>query len=104
MSDSRRQLWARRMGRYRASSLTVNEFCRREGVSVPAFTCGERSSRQRLPSPASFPSPCRKASLYHTSRKMKWELVGMDCRARLDFRKFDAKHWRRSLTAASPFQ
>ncbi len=37
MSDSRRQLWARRMGRYRASSLTVNEFCRREGVSVPSF-------------------------------------------------------------------
>lgn len=37
MSDSRRLLWARRMGRYRASSLTVNEFCRREGVSVPSF-------------------------------------------------------------------
>ncbi len=37
MSDSGRQSWARRMDRYRACSLTVNEFCRREGVSVPSF-------------------------------------------------------------------
>lgn len=37
MSDSGRHLWARRMDRYRACSLTVNEFCRREGVSVPSF-------------------------------------------------------------------
>jgi|LakMenEpi13Sep09_1017268.scaffolds.fasta_scaffold16115_2 transposase len=37
MSDSRCQLWAGRMKRYRASSLTVHEFCRREGVSVPSF-------------------------------------------------------------------
>jgi hypothetical protein len=37
MSVSRHQLWARRMDRYQACSLTVKEFCRREGVSVPSF-------------------------------------------------------------------
>lgn len=37
MSLSRRDVWTQRLARYRASSLTVKEFCRRERVSVPCF-------------------------------------------------------------------
>lgn len=37
MPLSRREIWAERMARYRASSLTVKEFCLREGVSAPNF-------------------------------------------------------------------
>jgi hypothetical protein len=33
----KRRLWAERLGRYRASGLTVARFCAREGVSVPTF-------------------------------------------------------------------
>lgn len=36
-SLSRRQVWRTRLRRYRQSDLTVAEFCRREGVSVPSF-------------------------------------------------------------------
>ena len=37
MSQSRREIWTERMARYRDCSLTVREFCAREGVSQPSF-------------------------------------------------------------------
>ena len=37
MLPSRRQVWAERLNRYHASSLTVKAFCQAENVSVPSF-------------------------------------------------------------------
>jgi len=37
MSPSRREVWSERIARYCDCSLTVKEFCRREGVSQPSF-------------------------------------------------------------------
>jgi hypothetical protein len=37
MLPSRRQVWAERLNRYRASSQTVKDFCQAENVSVPNF-------------------------------------------------------------------
>ena len=34
---SRREVWAGRMARYERCSLTVKEFCQREGISQPSF-------------------------------------------------------------------
>lgn len=55
MSGSRRQLWARRMDRYHRCSLTVHEFCRREGVSVPSFYQWRKKLAQSSPEPAFIP-------------------------------------------------
>ena len=37
MPKSRHDVWSARMARYHDCNLTVAEFCRREGVSVPSF-------------------------------------------------------------------
>lgn len=65
MSLSRRDAWLQRLARYRASSLTVKEFCRRERVSVPCFyqwkkRLAETSCRPTfvpVSLPASSPAP-----------------------------------------------
>jgi hypothetical protein len=36
-NPQKRAQWRQRLGRFARSELTVAEFCRREGVSVPAF-------------------------------------------------------------------
>lgn len=51
MSQSRREIWTERMARYRDCSLTVREFCAREGVSQPSFYQWKRKLAE-CPSPA----------------------------------------------------
>ena len=49
MSVSAREAWTQRIGRYQACSLTVAEFCRREGVSVPSFYQWKKKLAKPMP-------------------------------------------------------
>ncbi|MCA9147198.1 MAG: transposase [Planctomycetaceae bacterium] len=57
-SQATRELWSTRLKRYCRSDLTVAEFCRREGVSVPSFYQWRKKlagrQRRRQDSPGQF--------------------------------------------------
>lgn len=49
-SDSRSQLWERRLRQFDASSMTVAEFCQSLGCSLPTFYNWRRKLQQPRPS------------------------------------------------------
>lgn len=55
----RRQFWRRTVKRWKSSGLSVRQFCRKEGVSEPAFYAWRKkvAERQRGPSGTEV-SPC----------------------------------------------
>ena len=55
MLPSRAQVWAERLDRCQASSLTVKAFCQAENVSVPSFYTWKKRLAQTEPTPAFVP-------------------------------------------------
>lgn len=55
MLSTRRQVWAERLDRYRASSLTVKAFCQAENVSVPSFYHWKKRLAQAEAAPTFVP-------------------------------------------------
>lgn len=55
MLPTRAQVWAERLDRYRASSLTVKAFCQAENVSVPSFYQWKKRLAQTQAAPAFVP-------------------------------------------------
>jgi transposase-like protein len=53
-------VWGERLRRYQRSALTVSEFCRQEGVSVPSFYQWRRRLAETSASSDARPQPSRR--------------------------------------------